>query len=237
MASIQGKHRRQSRVVRGVAKVALAGAVIGVPLTIAATPANASSVNWDAIAHCESSGNWATNTGNGFYGGLQFTQSTWHANGGTGSPQNASRSQQIAVAERVLQTQGIGAWPVCGKQAGSSGSFSSSHTEATHRSTTTHSTTHHSTTHHSTRHHTTRHHVVVDATPSTSTHHTTHHSSVSATPKSNPSGDYTVVSGDTLSKIATKEGVSGGWTALWNQNKSYVPDANLIFPGQKLAIK
>jgi LysM repeat protein len=234
MASIQGKHRRQSRIVRSVAKVALAGAVIGVPLTIAATPANASSVNWDAIAHCESGGNWATNTGNGFYGGLQFTQSTWRANGGSGSPQNASRSQQIAVAERVLQTQGIGAWPVCGKHAGSSGSFSSSHSEGT-SSSSHHSTTHH-TTHH-TKHHTT-HHVVVTDTPSTSTHHhTTHHSSVSATPKSNPSGDYTVKSGDTLSKIAKKEGVSGGWAALWDQNKSYVPDANLIFPGQKLATK
>ena len=120
MASIRGKHRKQSRVVRGVAKAAVAGAVIGVPLTIAATPAaNASSVNWDAVAQCESSGNWATNTGNGYYGGLQFTMSTWRANGGEGAPQNASRSQQIAVAERVLQTQGIGAWPVCGKRGGS----------------------------------------------------------------------------------------------------------------------
>jgi nucleoid-associated protein YgaU len=203
-----------------VAKVALAGAVIGVPLTIAATPANASSVNWDAIAHCESGGNWATNTGNGFYGGLQFTQSTWRANGGSGSPQNASRSAQIKVAERVLQTQGIGAWPVCGKHAGSSGSFSSSNSEGSSSS----STTHHSS-----------HHVVTDSTPSSSSH-VSHHS-ISATPKSNPSGNYTVVSGDTLSKIAKKEGVSGGWAGLWDKNKSYVPDANLIFPGQKLATK
>lgn len=75
-------------------------------------------VNWDAVAACESGGNWATNTGNGFLGGLQFTLSTWRANGGTGMPNQASRETQISVANRVLATQGIGAWPVCGKRAG-----------------------------------------------------------------------------------------------------------------------
>ena len=73
-------------------------------------------VNWDAIAQCESGGNWATSTGNGFSGGLQFTSSTWHANGGSGSAANASRDEQIRVAENVLHTQGIGAWPVCGRR-------------------------------------------------------------------------------------------------------------------------
>lgn len=116
MASIRGKHRKQSRVLRGAAKVAIAGAVISVPLGIAATPANASSVNWDAIAKCESGGNWAINTGNGYYGGLQFTIGTWHANGGSGSPSHASREEQIRVAENVLRTQGIKAWPVCGRR-------------------------------------------------------------------------------------------------------------------------
>lgn len=224
MASIRGKHRKQSRVVRGVAKVAVAGAVIGVPLTIAATPANASSVNWDAVAHCESSGNWATDTGNGFYGGLQFTMSTWRANGGTGSPQNASRSEQIAVANRVLATQGIGAWPVCGKYAGSSGSYSSSHTTGSHEEVTHHST--HSSTHHS------HHHVTSSSRLESSTvHHGT------GSPRSNPAGDYTVKSGDTLSKIAKAEGVKGGWESLWAKNKSYVPNPNLIIPGEQLATK
>ncbi|BBY38250.1 hypothetical protein MMAN_23840 [Mycobacterium mantenii] len=72
------------------------------------------SVNWDAIAQCESGGNWGISTGNGFSGGLQFTPSTWHANGGSGSPAGASREEQIRVAENVLHSQGIGAWPVCG---------------------------------------------------------------------------------------------------------------------------
>jgi resuscitation-promoting factor RpfE len=79
-------------------------------------PRKAYSVNWDAIAACESGGNWAINTGNGFYGGLQFTPSTWRANGGSGAANAASREEQIRVAENVLRTQGIGAWPVCGRR-------------------------------------------------------------------------------------------------------------------------
>lgn len=87
---------------------------------VAATPsapAQTSSVNWDAVARCESGGNWAINTGNGYYGGLQFTMGTWRANGGAGSPHSAPKSEQIRVAENVLNRQGIGAWPVCGRRA------------------------------------------------------------------------------------------------------------------------
>jgi hypothetical protein len=80
-------------------------------------PAPSGGVNWSAIAACESGGNWSINTGNGFYGGLQFTEGTWLANGGgqyAPSANLASPSEQMAVAERVLASQGIGAWPVCG---------------------------------------------------------------------------------------------------------------------------
>lgn len=79
-------------------------------------PVHAYSVNWDAIAQCESGGNWGISTGNGFSGGLQFTPSTWRANGGAGSPPGASREGQIRGAENVLHSQGIGAWPVCGRR-------------------------------------------------------------------------------------------------------------------------
>jgi resuscitation-promoting factor RpfE len=79
-------------------------------------PIKAYSVNWDAIAQCESGGNWGISTGNGFAGGLQFTPSTWRSNGGSGSPNGASREEQIRVAENVLHSQGIGAWPVCGRR-------------------------------------------------------------------------------------------------------------------------
>jgi len=83
----------------------------------AAAPASSDGANWSAIAACESGGNWSANTGNGFYGGLQFTQQTWLAYGGgqyASSANLATQAQQIAVAQRVLAGQGIGAWPVCG---------------------------------------------------------------------------------------------------------------------------
>lgn len=73
---------------------------------------------WDRIAACESGGNWAINTGNGYYGGLQFTAGTWRANGGTGMPQDASREEQIRVAQNVQASEGWGAWPVCSVRAG-----------------------------------------------------------------------------------------------------------------------
>ncbi len=73
-------------------------------------------VNWDAVAACESGGKWNTATGNGYYGGLQFTMGTWHSNGGSGSPHQASKDEQIRVANNVLKSQGIGAWPVCGRR-------------------------------------------------------------------------------------------------------------------------
>ena len=98
---------------------ALMAAPLAASLSMPIATAHADSMNWDAIAACESGGNWAINTGNGYYGGLQFTMGTWRANGGSGSPHNASRSEQIRVAENVLQTQGIKAWPKCGAQAGS----------------------------------------------------------------------------------------------------------------------
>ena len=85
------------------------------------TAAADSGVNWDAVAKCESGGNWAINTGNGYYGGLQFSPATWKANGGTGMPNQASRDEQIRVAENVYRTQGIGAWPTCGAKAGAAG--------------------------------------------------------------------------------------------------------------------
>ena len=92
----------------------VAGAMAVAPIALGAGTASADSVNWDAIAACESGGNWAINTGNGYYGGLQFSPGTWHANGGAGMPNQASREEQIRVAENVLRTQGIGAWPTCG---------------------------------------------------------------------------------------------------------------------------
>jgi resuscitation-promoting factor RpfC len=102
-----------------ITTAAITVALCGVPLMLSAATAQADTVNWDAIAQCESGGNWTTNTGNGSYGGLQFKQATWASNGGVGSPATASRAEQIRVAENVLRTQGLGAWPKCGAYGGS----------------------------------------------------------------------------------------------------------------------
>ncbi|WP_043827300.1 MULTISPECIES: transglycosylase family protein [unclassified Amycolatopsis] len=206
--SYRGKHRKMSAATRTIARVAVAGIAVGAPLAIAATPASAT--NWDAIAQCESGGNWSTNTGNGYYGGLQFTQSTWKAYGGTGSPQGASREQQIAVAERVMQGQGPGAWPVCSKKAGSSAS--------SHKATSKKST-------------------AKKATPKSVAPKKQVTKQVAAVASSNPNGDYTVKAGDTLSKIAKEHNVQGGYQKLQDLNKQYVPNANFIVVGQKLATK
>jgi resuscitation-promoting factor RpfE len=107
------QHRKFS--IRTLGTAAVVGALVAVPFSVStATASAAGGHNWDGVAQCESSGNWSTDTGNGFSGGLQFTQSTWEANGGSGRPSNASRAEQIRVAENVLATQGRGAWPVCG---------------------------------------------------------------------------------------------------------------------------
>jgi LysM repeat protein len=81
-------------------------------------PAVSGSSVWDRVAMCESSGNWSINTGNGYYGGLQFTVSSWQLAGGSGMPHHASREEQIRVAERLLDIQGWGAWPACSSRLG-----------------------------------------------------------------------------------------------------------------------
>ena len=192
--------RKHARFALGLAALSTAGvaALVG-----PGSAAQASSVNWDAIAQCESSGNWHINTGNGYYGGLQFSASTWKANGGGkyGSTANkATRSEQITIAERVLKSQGIGAWPVCGKKAGSTKSY---------KAATSKSATHKATTHKAAKK------VTAKATGKT----------------------YVVKSGDTLSTIAAKYAVKGGWRALYQLNKGVVgANPNLIRPGERLAL-
>jgi resuscitation-promoting factor RpfA len=212
----RGNHRKPSNAVRRtIARVVLTGVAVGAPLAAAPAFASADPVNWDAIAQCESGGNWSINTGNGYYGGLQFSLSTWKANGGSGNPADASREEQIRVANNVLQSQGIGAWPTCGKKAGASGGGGSAAPAKSKAKA-----------------------------PATSNSGSgkkapakTAAPVAPALVASNPAGDYTVVAGDSLSKIATAMNVPGGWAALYEKNKQYIGDPNLIVPGQKLATK
>jgi resuscitation-promoting factor RpfA len=213
----RGIHRKPSTSLRRtIARVVVAGVAVGAPLAVAPAFASADPVNWDAIAECESGGNWSINTGNGYYGGLQFSQSTWQANGGSGNPANASREEQIRVANNVLQSQGIGAWPTCGKRAGASGGGAAAPAAKA---------------------------PAKQKAPSTSSGKKApakQQQSAPAAPAlvaSNPAGDYTVVAGDSLSKIATTANVQGGWQALYEKNKQFIGDPNLIVPGQKLATK
>jgi resuscitation-promoting factor RpfA len=116
---MSGRHRKPTTSTVGVAKLAFTGAVIGGGgIALAGHAAAAPNSEWDRVAACESGGNWGINTGNGYHGGLQFSQGTWAAHGGgeyASSANQATRDQQIAIAERVLATQGRGAWPVCGR--------------------------------------------------------------------------------------------------------------------------
>ena len=122
MARYRGRHRAPSTTGRTIARTAVAGAVAGAPLLVAAPAANAAPDSaWDKLAQCESGGRWDINTGNGFYGGLQFTPSTWRGFGGkefAASAHQASRAEQIVVAERVLAGQGWDAWPSCSRKTG-----------------------------------------------------------------------------------------------------------------------
>ena len=208
----RGIHRKPSTSVRRtIARVVVAGVAVGAPLAVAPAFASADPVNWDAIAQCESGGNWSINTGNGYYGGLQFSQSTWEANGGSGNPANASRAEQIRVANNVLQTQGIGAWPVCGARGGSSGGGGGYSAPQQQSSTSNESTSYE---------------APQQAAPVKP-----------VLAKSNPKGDYKIKAGDTLTKIAKDRKVKGGWQALYKKNKQFIGDPNLIIVGQKIATK
>ncbi|MDT7579542.1 MAG: resuscitation-promoting factor RpfA [Pseudonocardiales bacterium] len=180
MARYRGRHRAPSTTGRTLARTAVAGAVLTAPVVVAPAASADTASAWDRLAQCESTGNWAINTGNGFSGGLQFTPSTWRAFGGSGLAHHASREQQIAVAERVLAKQGWGAWPACSRKLGLRGTPKPSAVKA-----------------------------APQAKPSTST----------ATAAPAPSGrTVTVARGDTLARIASAHGVSGGWQALKSAN-------------------
>ncbi|EST26520.1 transglycosylase family protein [Streptomyces roseochromogenus] len=224
----KGKHRRPSKAVRAVALVGVTGAAVAAPLMAAGNASAATASEWDTVAQCESGGNWSINTGNGFYGGLQFSASTWAAYGGTAyapAANQATKAQQIAVAEKVLASQGKGAWPVCGtglSSAAYNGSAPSTTSSSKSTGTTTRSTDQQAATRSAER-----------TAPAKSKTVTT------PTGKKVKKGDgeYKVVKGDTLSSIAEKHHVAGGWQKLFQLNKDIVEDANLIYPGQQLHLK
>ncbi|BFV61163.1 resuscitation-promoting factor protein RpfA [Kitasatospora sp. CMC57] len=214
--------------------VLMGGAVAALPVAglVTATSASAaSSSTWDAVAQCESTGNWNINTGNGFSGGLQFTPSTWSAYGGTqyaASADQASKGQQIAVAEKVLASQGPGAWPVCSVKAGltKGGSAAQVDTSAAAPAKSTKSAD--QTTKAAPKNDT--------STASRSTERKPVETAAPAAPvQKSAGGSYTVKSGDTLNAIAAAHGVNPN--ILYTNNAAVIGgDIDLILPGQVLSI-
>jgi len=193
---------------RRAAQVVLVGAMAAAPLALSTGLASADT-DWDELAQCESSGDWSTNTGNGFGGGLQFTDSTWKAFGGSGSPEDASRSEQIQVAERVKAEQGMNAWPTCSKKTGNTDSSANSEDSGSSDSGSSASDSSEA--------------ESIAAAPQTK----------ATQPATAPAGGaYTVASGDTLSSVASAHGVS--WQSIAQNNAIADPDA--ISPGQQLKL-
>lgn len=205
-ASYRGRHRRLSTKRKLFATAATGAAVVAGVVGTAGTANAVTTSDWYQLAECESGGDWSINTGNGYYGGLQFSQSTWEAYGGLNYAARAdlaSPSEQIAVAEKTLQAQGWGAWPSCSAELGLTGV-----------STTPEG----------------------GSAPSGSASASSETSSGSGGASTSSGGGYTVKSGDTLSTIASSLGVSGGWNALFEANSDVVSDPNMIYPGQQLSV-
>ncbi|WP_217242387.1 transglycosylase family protein [Streptomyces sp. AC555_RSS877] len=231
--SSKGKHRRPSKATRAIAIAGVTGAAVAAPLMAAGSASAATASEWDAVAQCESGGNWSINTGNGYYGGLQFSASTWAAYGGTqyaSQANQASKSQQIAVAEKVLASQGKGAWPHCGVNLSSSAYNGSTDTSSNSSSGSSSSSSDSSET--STRSSEQQASRSADRPAAKKTVTTPTGKKVKK-----GDGEYKVAKGDTLSSIAEENDVKGGWAKVFELNKDIVEDANLIYPGQQLHLK
>jgi nucleoid-associated protein YgaU len=256
---------KNTSIRRTAVALALGGLSVG---ALAVPSANAADLaTWEKLAQCESGGNWSINTGNGFYGGLQFTQQSWNGVGMSGSPHTASKEAQIEAGERLLALQGWGAWPACTAKYGLSGAATPTYSNSGAVQSAPAATT-------ST--------VVapqgtvqtpvapapatVPAAPAVATPVTpvveapavsadaastaavesapvapvaTEAPAPAVAPVKAPvaaSSMYQVVAGDTLSLIASRLGVAGGYQAIADANVDVIYDVNLIFPGQVLTI-
>ncbi|MGW6454711.1 transglycosylase family protein [Streptomyces sp. NPDC055078] len=240
----KGKHRRPSKATRIVTLAGVTGAAVAAPLIGASTANAATAAEWDKVAQCESGGNWSINTGNGYYGGLQFSASTWAGYGGTKYAQTAdkaSKSQQIEIAEKVLAGQGKGAWPSCGvglSGAAYSGGGSGSGTQEQPKQQPKQEQPKQQ-----------QSQQRAEA-PTTRSERSQAHAQAQAPaqPKAaqpaakakgfqKGDGEYKVVAGDTLSRIADEKKVAGGWEKLFELNKDIVDDADVIYPGQQLHLR
>ncbi|MGW7647923.1 LysM peptidoglycan-binding domain-containing protein [Streptomyces bobili] len=236
MSECADNTRADARATKARTTAVLAGAALLAPLGLLAAGGDAAAADagvWDRIARCESGGNWHINTGNGYYGGLQFSASTWRAFGGTAyapTADRATRAQQIAVATKVQRSQGWGAWPTCSTRAGASGgapaaengsagSGSSKSGSSKGGSSTKGSSTKGAATNGSSK-------------AAGAAERSTGHGSRGTAPRGGDA-DHTVRAGDTLSTIAALHGTT--WQRVYAANRTAVgPNPDLIMPGLRL---
>ena len=251
---------KNTSIRRTAAALAIGGAVAA---TMSMPAANAvDGATWDALAQCESGGNWSINTGNGFYGGLQFTQQSWNGVGMSGSPATASRAQQIEAGERLLAIQGWGAWPACSAKLGLYGKTGAAPTY-TEPTTTVAAQSQTQQTYTAPAAQAAPAAPAAQAAPAAVEAPAAAPAApvapaapaveapaapaaapaveapVAAAPVAAPkaaAGTYTVVPGDSLSLIAAKLGVAGGYQAIAAANTDIIYNVDLIFPGQVLTI-
>ncbi|RKT56174.1 transglycosylase family protein [Saccharothrix australiensis] len=194
-------------VIRAVFLTVVTACLLGLAnATASAEPG----LDWDAVAQCESSGNWSINTGNGYYGGLQFAPGTWSSNGGSGMPHEASREEQIRVAENVLRTQGPGAWPNCARRTAHVPSASDVSRAPTRAVQT------------------------APVAPRVAPRPVAPAPPASPASTDNPEGDYTIQEGDTLWSIASGKGLAGGWQELVDLNPEHLTNPDLIITGHRI---
>ena len=250
---------KNTSIRRTAAALAIGGAVAA---TMSMPAANAvDGATWDALAQCESGGNWSINTGNGFYGGLQFTQQSWNGVGMSGSPATAPRAQQIEAGERLLAIQGWGAWPACSAKLGLYGKTGAAPTY-TEPTTTVAAQSQTQQTYTAPAAQAAPAAPAAQAAPAAAPAAPAAQAApaaveapaaapaapaveapAAAAPAAAPvaapkaaAGTYTVVPGDSLSLIAAKLGVAGGYQAIAAANTDIIYNVDLIFPGQVLTI-
>ena len=246
---------KNTSIRRTAAALAIGGVVAA---TMSMPAANAvDGATWDALAQCESGGNWSINTGNGFYGGLQFTQQSWNGVGMSGSPATASRAQQIEAGERLLAIQGWGAWPACSAKLGLYGKTGAAPTYTEPTTVAAQSQTQQTYTAPAAQvapaapvaqaapaaveapaapaAQAAPAAVEAPAAPAAAPAVEAPAAAPVAAPKA-AAGTYTVVPGDSLSLIAARLGVAGGYQAIAAANTDIIYNVDLIFPGQVLTI-
>ncbi|WP_425845356.1 transglycosylase family protein [Agrococcus sp. TSP3-2-1] len=213
--------RRSKRAIGGIVATGIATVAGAVLVPTAANAASDST--WDALAQCESGGNWAIDTGNGYYGGLQFSLSTWQAYGGTGNPADASRAEQIRVAENTLAGQGWGAWPTCSARIGASGAAeprAAAPQPAQQAQQAQQAAP-----------------AQAPAQQAPSAQPAQAAPAALQLPDVQPGDEtYEVVPGDTLFEIAEAQGVESGWLGIFAVNQDELSNPDLIMAGQQLVL-